>query len=467
MGRAKKFRSALFVLPIVALFCAIVFPVQCYGIALNDLEKYYIETKGTVTICVDPDWIPFEWINKQGKHEGIAADLLKLVSERTGLQFKLIATQTWAESIGFSQQNKCQLLSFLNKTPKRDEWLLFSEPLFTDSNVFITREEHPFISNPGGLVNESIVLPRGTAMEEYFKRDYPNLRVLITETEEEAVQMVSSKKADMTMRSLVVAAYTIKKEGLFNLKISGQLPEYTNKLRVGVAHKDFTLRDILNKGIGTITEQERGQIINKHVSINVQTVTDYGLLYKIAGALALIIVISLAWVYQLKRHNEELHRISQTDALTGLPNRLKLNTVFHDEFIRCKRYGRDLSVIMIDVDNFKMVNDEFSHLIGDQVLVEIGTVVRESVRLNDMLGRWGGEEFLVVCPETDAAGAVLAGNRVCNAVRSGVYSSGKIQTVSVGVSTCLQDDTVDSLLLRADAAMYQAKQKGRDQVVAL
>ncbi len=459
--------GGVFTFPFVLVLCGIILPKQCYGIVLNDLERYYIETKGTVTICVDPDWIPFEWINKNGEHEGIAADLLKLVSERTGLQFKLVKTQTWADSIEFSKQKKCQVLSFLNKTPKRDEWLLFSEPLFTDSNVFITREEHPFISNPGGLVNESIVLPRGTAMEEFFKRDYPNLKILITETEEEAVQMVSNRKADMTMRSLVVAAYTIKKEGLFNLKISGQLPDYTNKLRVGVVNRDFILLDILNKGIGTITEQERGQIVNNHVSINVQTVTDYNLLFKIAGVFAVIIVISLAWVYQLKRHNEELHRISQTDALTGLPNRLKLNAVFHDEFARCKRYGRSLSVVMIDVDHFKMVNDEFSHMVGDKVLAEIGAVVRASVRSNDLLGRWGGEEFLVVCPETDAEGAMLVGNRICNSVRSGVYSSGKEQTVSVGISTFSQDDTVDSLLLRADAAMYQAKQNGRDQVAAL
>jgi len=304
-------------------------------------------------------------------------------------------------------------------------------------------------------------------MEEFFRRDYPNLKVIITETEEEAVQMVSNKKADMTMRSLVVAAYTIKKEGLFNLKISGQVPDYTNKLRVGVANKDLILLDIINKGIQTITVQDRGAIVNKHVSINVQTVTDYSLLFKIAGTLAFIIVLSTVWIFQLKRHNEELAKISQTDTLTGLPNRLRLNTVFESEFLRSKRYGRSLSVIMIDVDHFKRVNDECSHVVGDKVLIEIGKIARSHVRSTDTLGRWGGEEFLVVCPETDHVSALLVANRICDAVRFGKFSSGKVQTVSAGVSTISPDDTVDTLLLRADAAMYQAKQNGRDQVKSL
>ena len=467
MRTAWKSVSCKRYFPVFILLWGLIFPGWCFGVVLNDLEKYYIETKGRVTVCVDPDWIPFEHINENGEYEGIAADLLKLVSERTGLKFELVKTKSWEESIEFSKNKKCQILSFLNKTPKREEWLTFSEPLFTDSNVFITREEHPFISSPGGLVDESIVLPRGTSMEEFFRRDYPNLKVIITETEEEAVQMVSNKKADMTMRSLVVAAYTIKKEGLFNLKISGQVPDYTNKLRVGVANKDLILLDIINKGIQTITVQDRGAIVNKHVSINVQTVTDYSLLFKIAGTLAFIIVLSTVWIFQLKKHNEELAKISQTDTLTGLPNRLRLNTVFESEFLRSKRYGRSLSVIMIDVDHFKRVNDECSHVVGDKVLIEIGKIARSHVRSTDTLGRWGGEEFLVVCPETDHVSALLVASRICDAVRFGKFSSGKVQTVSAGVSTISPDDTVDTLLLRADAAMYQAKQNGRDQVKSL
>ena len=138
--------------------------VPCAAVVLTDLEQAYIQDHPEITLCVDPDWVPFESINEEGRHEGIAADLLRLVAARTGLRLRLVPTVDWDDSLAASRDGRCQLVSFLNRTPQREAWLLFSEPLFTDTNVFITREPHPFISDPGGLEGETIVLPRGTAM---------------------------------------------------------------------------------------------------------------------------------------------------------------------------------------------------------------------------------------------------------------------------------------------------------------
>ena len=442
-------------------------PSMCAPVVLNDLEQYYVKTHGPVTLCVDPDWIPFEMINENGEHEGIAADLVRLVAERTGLIFKLVKTASWDESLAASKEGRCETLSFLNQTPEREKWLIFSDPLFRDSNVFITREEHPFIADPGELINESIVFPKGTSMEERVGKDYPNLRIITTDTENEAMNLVSERKADMTMRSLIVAAYTIKKEGLFNLKISGQLPNYSNALRVGISKKDATLRGIVNKGIATITDQERGFITNQHVSINVQTVVDYGLVFKILAAVCILAALGGVWAYQLKKHNRELARISQTDTLTGLPNRTKLNTRFLAEFERAQRYQRPLSLIMLDIDHFKNTNDEHGHLMGDRVLVEVGEVALKSIRACDTLGRWGGEEFLVVCPETTREDALHIAERIRKSIGEHPFSCKKLQTVSAGVATLASGDTMDSLLTRADMALYQAKGKGRNQVASL
>lgn len=440
---------------------------MCATVALNNREQYYVQTHGPVTLCVDPDWIPFERINENGEHEGIAADLLHLVAERTGLTFKLVNTASWDESLAASKEGKCQALSFLNQTPKREEWLIFSDPLFKDPNVFITREEHPFISDPGELLNESIVFPKGTAMEERVRKDYPNLKILTTDTENEAMNMVSERKADMTMRSLIVAAYTIKKEGLFNLKISGQFPNYSNALRVGIEKKDTVLRDIINKGIASITNQERGSVTNQHVSINVQTVVDYDLVFKILAAVFILAVTGGIWAYQLKKHNKELARISQTDTLTGLPNRTKLNARFGAEYDRAKRYHRPLSIIMLDIDHFKRINDEQGHLVGDKVLVEIGRVAQKNVRSSDTLGRWGGEEFLVVCPETAMEAAFQVAERIRGAIEAHAFQSKSAQTISAGVASLASGDSLDSLLIRADTALYQAKDAGRNRVVSL
>jgi signal transduction histidine kinase len=283
-------------------------PAMAVAQELSPPEARYVDDYGLVTLCVDPDWAPFEWIDAQGEHQGIAADLLRLVAERTGLRFSLVRTASWDESLEASRDGRCKILSFLNKTPQREKWLLFTRPLFSDVNVFITREEHPFISDPAKLAGESIVFPSGTSMEELVRRDYPNLTILDTATEDEAIRMVSDKKADMTMRSLIVAAYTIKKQGLFNLKIAGQLPLFSNNLCIGVAGNDHTLLGILNKGIASITTAERAAIENRHVSINVQSMTDYGFLAKVLGAALMAAALGGLWAWKVGRLNAALRK---------------------------------------------------------------------------------------------------------------------------------------------------------------
>ncbi|MBA3058071.1 MAG: PAS domain S-box protein [Gammaproteobacteria bacterium] len=271
-------------------------------IAFTPQEKAYIEKGGAVKMCVDPDWAPFERINPQGQHEGIAADLVQLVAQRVGLRIELHPVKDWDESLAASKGKLCQMMSFLNQTPARDGWLIFTDPVFFDPNVIITREEHGFVANAKGLQNESVALPRGTMVEERVRRDFPNLSVVLTASEPEAMVLVSERKADLTIRSLIVAANAIKKEGLFNLKIAGQIPEYTNQLRIGVLKDEGVLRSILDKGVKTITPQEREAISNKHVSISVQQGIDWIRVYFL---LALLAIATLIVLYIL-RNNRRL-----------------------------------------------------------------------------------------------------------------------------------------------------------------
>ena len=420
-----------------------------------------------VTVCVDPDWVPFERINERGEHEGIAADLLQLVSARTGIRFELIKTATWDESLAASRQGRCQVLSFLNDTPKRRQWLDFTEPLFTDANVFVTREEHAFVSDPAYFADESIVFPVGTSMEERFRQNYPGLRVITVETENEAFRRVSEKQADMTLRSLIMAAYTIKKDGWFNLKIAGELPNFKNELRMGVVKNEPELRDRLNSGILTITPQERWQIVNKHISIKVQTATDYSLLYKILLLFGLLALGGFYWNVQLKKHNRELLRASQTDALTGLANRTRLNQLFSSELARAGRYHSAFSIILLDLDNFKRINDELGHIMGDKVLVEVALVGERTVRSSDTFGRWGGEEFLVLCPETPLQGAIDLADRIRQALQLQPFPSGRQHTVSAGVATMEGEVDMDTLIHKADLSLAYAKQQGKNRVCSV
>lgn len=439
---------------------------QSTAITFTPDEQAYIVQSAGVSMCVDPDWAPFERITPEGLHEGIAADLAQLVAQRVGLTITLYPVKNWDESLAASQAGRCQIMSFLNKTPKREVWLRFTEPIFDDPNILVTREEHPFVGDLRGLSNETVALPRGTMVEERIRREFPNLRVVLTESEDEAVALVSTRQADLTVRSLIVAAYAIKKEGLFNLKIAGQVPQFTNQLRIGVLKDEPLLLSILDKGVMTITPQEREAISNRHVAVTVQQGMDYRLVWKVAAGAALLLLLAFIWNRKLTRLNRELARLSVTDRLTGLYNRLKIDQSLDAEIHRAQRTGQPLSVIMLDVDHFKQVNDKLGHQAGDQVLVTLTQLLSLRTREIDIAGRWGGEEFIVICPYTPLDGALALAESVRAAIDTHPFGAGRHISASLGVSSYVAGDTGKDLVARADAALYVAKGAGRNQVQA-
>ncbi|MBK1685604.1 diguanylate cyclase [Rhodoferax fermentans] len=418
-----------------------------------------------VSYCVDPDWPPFEQIDEAGRHVGIAAELLKLVMQRSGQALQLVPTKNWGESLAASQTGRCQVLSFLNQSPKRDAWLVFTDPVLVDDNVLITREEHPFVADLASVEGEVLALPKGTSVEEWLRRDFPKLRLMLVDSEEQAFEAVNRRQADMTMRSLIVAASTLKREGWFNLKIAGQVPGYGNQLRIGVAKDQTALRDRLNIGVASLTAGERRQIVDKYLSIHVTTAVDTRPLAWLAAVLVAVLLTSSYWIWRLRRLNAKLHHLSRSDALTGLYNRTGFNEAMNHELARAKRSGHALSVILLDIDFFKRINDQLGHDVGDAVLRDLATQLRTVVRHVDILVRWGGEEFLVICPATQLQQAVVLAERVLEAVRTHPFGIPWPLTISAGLASLQPGQSADTLFAQADAALLQAKQLGRDRLV--
>ena len=268
----------------------------------------------------------------------------------------------------------------------------------------------------------------------------------------------------MTIRSLIVAAYAIKKEGLFNLKISGQIPELTNKLRIGVIRSEPLLRDILDKGVRTITPQEREAIANAHVAINVQRGVDYSLVWKIAAGLGALVLLVLVWNRKLRTLNRELERLSVTDRLTNLFNRMKLDAEMSAEIQRAARFGRTFSVILLDIDHFKQVNDTHGHHTGDALLVEIAGILQRNTRETDVVGRWGGEEFMIVCPRIDRDGIEQTAEKLRLGIAEHEFPIVGTATASFGATLARPGESMNALVARADSALYAAKESGRNRV---
>ncbi len=435
------------------------------GLAQSGTPAVAPQATPAVTFCVDPDWPPFEQIDAQGRHVGIAADLLQRVAQRSGVSLQLLPTKDWDESLAASQAGRCQLMSFLNQSAKRDAWLLFTEPVLVDENVLITREEHAFVSDLAALSGETMVLPKGTSVEERLRHDYPNLKIMLVDSEAQAFKQVSERQADLTMRSLIVAADTIKSQGWFNLKIAGQVPGYGNQLRIGVLKSQPALRDRLNQGVASITPIERKQIIDQHIAIKVVSPINYTLLGWLAAIWIAIVLTSAYWIRRLRQVNAQLKALSLTDALTGLRNRTGFDDLYQHELARSRRQQLALSVVLVDVDFFKRINDECGHPVGDRVLLEVARVLRESARSIDHVIRWGGEEFLLLCPGTSSQQARVLAERVVQAARQHDFGLAWPVTVSAGVATLEPSGEPGHMFAQVDAALYQAKHSGRDRVV--
>jgi diguanylate cyclase (GGDEF)-like protein len=167
---------------------------------------------------------------------------------------------------------------------------------------------------------------------------------------------------------------------------------------------------------------------------------------------------------ELDLKNMELERLAERDQLTGLYNRRKLDDSLAQEIIRSERYGRPLSVILIDIDHFKNVNDTYGHQTGDTVLVESATRLSDTLRTSDIAGRWGGEEFLVICPETSLEAAQLLAERLRKDYTRRDFSEAGTLTASFGVAAHRKGLKMKDVVRRADQALYRAKEGGRNRV---
>jgi diguanylate cyclase (GGDEF)-like protein len=161
----------------------------------------------------------------------------------------------------------------------------------------------------------------------------------------------------------------------------------------------------------------------------------------------------------------ESERIARRDALTGLQNRLSANERLRAEFLRLKRHGRGYAVLLMDIDHFKRINDTYGHEAGDHVLQQVAGALTASVRATDFVSRFGGEEFLVLLPETDVEGALTTAEKIRSAVADSGASTARPVTISVGVAHAqLEDGSEDEAVRRADRALYEAKGQGRNRV---
>jgi len=268
-------------------------------------ESKYIKDKKSIVICTDPDWMPFEKFDNNGEYIGVSADYHKIISHITGLDYKYLMTDSWPETLANAKAGKCDILSILNKTVERDEYLDFTKPYITSPSIFVTREHDKFINGIDDLQEGNLAVVEGYMVDEVIKNKYPNIKRIYVKTIVEALKMVSRGEAFATTGSLLEMSYNIRQQGMLNLKITGDA-KLDYELRIGVKKGDRTLLSIMDKALDMISKPDRDAILNKWISIKYQKSYDYDLIWKvIIGFSVLIALVALRYITTSK-YNKKL-----------------------------------------------------------------------------------------------------------------------------------------------------------------
>ncbi len=168
---------------------------------------------------------------------------------------------------------------------------------------------------------------------------------------------------------------------------------------------------------------------------------------------------------ELLEDNNELTRMALTDNLTGLPNRTQMNQILHKEFSRFERHNQRFGIVMLDIDHFKKINDNFGHDAGDKVLCKLAEIFQNAIRSSDFVARWGGEEFLICCTTIEEADLQPIAENIRKVIYSTEFDNAGQVSVSLGCAAIVKGESIAELIKRSDIALYEAKNNGRNQSV--
>ena len=274
---------------------------------LNDKEKNYLEKKKTIKMCVDPDWMPFEKIEK-GKHVGIAADYIKIIEEKIKKPIILVPTKTWSESLELGQKKDCDIFSLIRTTPQREKYLNFTKPYLEIPLVIAADINAPFIDNILQVKDKKIAIVKDYAVGEILRIKYPDINFVDVNNIHEGLELVEKGNVFGFIDTLLTIGYQIQNNYIGQLKISGRFNEIW-ELGIGVRNDEPILTSIFDKAINDITANQKQQILNKWISVNYQEKIDYVFLYEIlAGLIVFTFILFLFYrQYLLKKLNVQLN----------------------------------------------------------------------------------------------------------------------------------------------------------------
>ena len=429
------------------------------NILLNDNEIKYLENNH-FTLLIESNNIPFAF-KLTNKLTGLEIDFWNLISQKLSKPLNIEETINDKMFNIFSNSIKTQFVYGFEKKSKPD--YLLSEPIAQIPIALATKNDKNFITDLSTLKNIKIGVVKNLEIIPTLQKEYPNIDFVEMETINEAILKLQQNKLFALIDNMYTISHKINKDNLNSIKINTLLNHQLN-IYLQVEEKNKLFIPILNSAINRFSKEDKNTILNNYQFIFYPKNIDFLFIAKIIIPFILLLAIFIYFNFKLKKEikkrkeiEEQLSELANKDSLTNIFNRRKIEEICELELLRNKRYKSDLSIIFFDINNFKVINDSLGHHLGDEVLVKISNIIGKSIRNTDSIGRWGGDEFLIILPQTNISQCKNIVSHLEKQLSLIEFSETIKVTCSFGIAPHEVSDTLGSLLKKADESMYKEK----------
>jgi len=449
-------------------------------VILTEQEDNFILKNNKIKVGVFNSLKPSSFYNEQGEFDGIDRDVLNLISKRTGLSFSYQGFDAWHQLYQSMLAGEIDIITNITATESRRERLLFTEPYWKAPWVILHRQNLGRQSNLANFYGKRVAIVKGHYLADYLRENHPQITLETVKDRQEGLIALQQGQAEGLIASISSASQLLKQESLVNLAISVIEGMPTDESYLGIQKNNPLLTSILDKGLASISVQEKNDIYDKWFSIDINTGLDKNVVMRVALQLALLILVVLgiiimwnrrlkAEITQRKELEEKMKYMATHDDLTGLANRVLLKDRINTAIEFHQRQSLLMAVLFLDLDGFKSVNDTHGHDVGDELLLLVAKRLQSCVRKSDTVVRFGGDEFVLLLTGLHHSNeASFVAEKVLQLLQSSFeLSSTKVHIgCSIGIAMYPSDGTTDTDLLKeADTLMYQVKAAGKNHYI--
>ena len=446
---------------------------------LTTEQQHWVDQNPTVDVAIihRP---PFMFA-KDGEVRGLAIDQLSLILKKIGISPNYLIFERDQAMDLIRHSKKPLILPFIGITPDLEESIRFTPSVYSSHSVIVTHPSKSSINGISDVQEKRIAIVAPAALYQQVIDYHPKLPLQIFDNYHDAIQSLERGRSDAFIGDLSVTSWDLQFLGLMDLSIASTTGLPPIKLAFGV-HKDYPLlANLIEQGYNATPDSQR-EMVKQHwlmkrykVGLNERQVWFWG---SLSSFVALLIIIAIWYrgnvlkleVIRRTELEKKLENLATHDPLTGLLNRNKLDQLFDIEVKRSQRHQHQLSLILLDLDFFKHINDQHGHLSGDRVLQNIGQLLTENLRATDFAFRIGGEEFICLLSNTHQDQAFQVAENLRKIIEQHIFLNDKGEhitvTASMGVVSYPSDgDNYEALYKQVDMRLYKAKHNGRNQVI--